>query len=203
MKSSSLLELILPNLVVADSALSFRLGCLRTLSNVLKGSKANDLLPNISLVLEKLSQKDIVLNENMMILLELSKCILYIQENSNSQMGKDFSLFWLWLLLDCVVVDENVPGYLEMKANLKKASNLFIEQSGIGSCVNLYVFHIDSIISRLNESSASWNRYSVEPKVLASCVASSRENIDAYLETLFPTFETVTNPDFDPYVRER
>jgi dynein assembly factor 5 len=111
------LSLILPVLSPVSNMVSFKLGSLRSLQALLRGSVVDKFYKHIDEVVQVLSEKELLQNENMHILLELSRCVyelIFKIENDGS--NSLFELFLILVNLRGVAGGENIPSYSEMKS---------------------------------------------------------------------------------------
>jgi hypothetical protein len=107
-------KLILPALAPNSAAVSFKLGCLRTLQSVLKGSTEEKLINYVSEIVHVLSERDLLQNENMHVLVEVSKCVKVVIEKAKFDVESSFTLFFILVNLQSATGTEKILGYTEL-----------------------------------------------------------------------------------------
>lgn len=109
------ISLLLPPLSPSSSSTSFKLGCLRALQAVLKGSHESKLTNHVKELITTLSERDLIKNENIEVLLEVSKCVFETINKATMDPDSQFQLFYILLNLQSAHATEKVPGFVQLK----------------------------------------------------------------------------------------
>jgi dynein assembly factor 5, axonemal len=111
----TILMLILPNLSSGGPGIStFRLGCLRALRGVLLGTPTKKISSNLQAIFKCFSDAELIQNDNFLILLELSKCLLCLGCKLTDERAINFEYFYLLIQLKSVTGNDKMIGYKEM-----------------------------------------------------------------------------------------
>jgi dynein assembly factor 5 len=116
-KPETTLALVLPALKTGGGGESaFRLGCLRTIGGILKGTPI--LEPQLGLVFEVFNDRDLIQNENCLVLLELAKSMESIGAKLSGDKNINFQYFNILVQLKSVPGHAKITGYTEMQQNV-------------------------------------------------------------------------------------
>lgn len=109
------ISLILASLVPNSNATSFKLGCIRSLKSLLHGIPGDKLKAHTAQIVNALMEKEMIQNENMHILYELSQCTYELVSKFDPEPDTSFQLFLVLINLQSVPGSEGTPKYIELK----------------------------------------------------------------------------------------
>jgi dynein assembly factor 5 len=196
------LSLLLPALKTGGGGLStFRLGCLRALGSVLQGSPAELMVPLLPDLLNELSDRDLVTNENCLVLLELARCLLFVGDKLTKERPLLFKYFFLAIHLKSVPGTDKVIGYTEMQAVVNqvfdKLASLLCTQ-----VATLYLEFLPEALERLQQTSLQWTQYSIEPRVLETMLLNNVQGFYTHFESFIPIFAVNASSEKDFELRD-
>ncbi|KAI8927803.1 armadillo-type protein [Entophlyctis helioformis] len=206
------LSLIFPQLSMGGGgATSFRQGCLCTLHGVLGGSSPAAFAPHIQRTVDILGDRELVQNENSLVLLDLSRCIhdVVIKMDGGSvdltagDGGVAFKLFMSLAQLESATGDDKTPGYLEMRRSFRKHRPVFATKIGDSDNVDgLYGHFFDAAIRLLADTHTTWTKHSAERRVLDTVLVRARGLVGARLDSVLPILASCAAMERDYEVRE-
>ncbi|OAJ35883.1 hypothetical protein, variant [Batrachochytrium dendrobatidis JEL423] len=197
------LSLLLPQLAMGGgSTTSFRLGCSRTLHGLIHGASTT-ISAHASRIVDALADKDLVLNENMLILYEISRCVceLLLKVTTIDQ-DVSFKVLMILAQLESVVGDENMPGYINMQ---KKTNESLVRLSSLCQVSNvesLYGLFFENAIDTLTATHTSWTKHSAELRVLETVVLRVGVAIEPHLSKILPLVCYCASKERDYEVRK-
>lgn len=197
------MTLILPALSSGGGGLStFRLGCLRALQGILRGTSPAALEAYLPRLLECLSDRELLQNENIGVMVEVSKCLLYVGQKLPQNSSVLFQYFMILVQLESFPGHDKVAGWSELQQSVQLAFEEHAKYVKI-SVLDLYVGHLDQALELLTQTHATWNQYSPEPRVLQSLLYKSGNRFISKLYVIIPIMATCVSSDKDYGLRER
>ncbi|KAJ3268168.1 HEAT repeat-containing protein 2 [Terramyces sp. JEL0728] len=193
------LSLILPALLGGNVG-SFRLGCLRALQGVLAGSKKELLAPQLSYILESLGDKDLVQNENFVVLLELSKCLVQLVEKLPTDSETTFKFFYLLVQIQSIPGNPKVVGYTDVKNTTEHTMTTFAARHSL-NLAEMYNSQLATVISTFNYQ--KWTQYSVEPNMLEIMLFKSVPNFAAHFDIILPILVSTCDLEKEIELRDK
>lgn len=202
-KPETTLNLILPSLTTGGGGLStFRIGCLRALQGVLKGTSSVDLSSHLHNLLATLSDRELVQNESLAVMEELAKCLLFVGQKLSPQSGSLFEFFYILVQLQSFPGDDKVVGWTSLQNTVNLA--LLEHSKCLGTSLeNLYLQHLDQGLQNLSQSFTTWNQYSSEPRTFQTLLFKNSANFGEKLGTFLPIVTECTAAEKDFELRER
>jgi dynein assembly factor 5 len=197
------LSLILPSLVSGGGGLStFRLGCLRALQGVIKGIPKDVLESQMPTLLDTLSEKELLQNENIQVMHEVAICLLHTGQKLSRDQDVIFPYFMILVQLESVPGNEKIVGWSALKQSVDTALTEHAKYLGV-SVQDLYLTHLDGALRILSQSFEHWSQYSVEPRVLQTILFPTGAKFAAKLDALLPIFVANVAPEKDYELREK
>lgn len=181
---------------------TFRIGCLRALQGVLCGSSSHALESHLSKILSCLSDRDLVQNESVPVMVELAKCFGEIGKKLSKDPSVLFQYFFVLVHLESFPGDAKVTGWTALQESVKRALNDHAVYMGV-TFDALYLSHFNQGIQVLSESFTSWNQYSYEPRVLKTLLYKGGNKVGENLNKLIPVFAECAKLEKDYELRER
>lgn len=83
-----------------------------------KGSRKELLEPQMSYIIESLGDKDLVQNENFIVLLELSKCLVQLVEKIPLDQEITFKFFYLLVQIQSIPGNHKLVGFTDVKTTV-------------------------------------------------------------------------------------
>jgi len=208
------LEVITPQIKrSAGGAVQSRIGCLKVLGSLIRGSDPEKLASSIKYISSIISENELIHNENVFLLLEVSVVIqeiinkllpANIRESGNGlEESTGFLYFYILLQLKSSENNINVPGVKEMQNNIDCSLKLLSEKHEFNSISQLYNYYFDTLMAELTKTIDVWNSYSIEPKVYYILLENSGELIGQRLDIVIGNFINLFNVerDFDTRIR--
>ncbi|KAH6565449.1 hypothetical protein BASA60_009949 [Batrachochytrium salamandrivorans] len=184
------LSLLFPQLVMGGGgATNFRLGCLRTLYGLISGASSN-ISVHVSRIIDVLGERDLLQNENLLILYEISRCYCELLSKITT-LDKELSFKILMTLaqLESSAGGEKISGYTEMREKVDGVTGvygLFFEKS------------IDSITA----THSSWTKHSPERRVLETVLLRVGTAVGSHLDKVLPIIYWCSSKERDYEIRE-
>lgn len=197
----------------AGGAVQSRIGCLKVLGSLVRGSDPEKLAASIKYLSSIISENELIHNENVFLLLEVSVVIQEIinkllpshvgETNNGIEESIGFLYFYILLQLKSSENNINVPGVKEMQHNIDSSLKLLSEKHGFDSISQLYNYYFDALMTELTKTIDVWNSYSYEPKVYYILLENSGELIGQRLDVVIANFINLFNieRDFDTRIR--
>jgi len=199
----SSLSLLLPAITGnIDGTSSFRIGCLRSLQGLLRGSSPIALEPHLDKIISSLSNKDLLQNESIPTIIELAKCFGEIGKKLTTDSSSLFQYFFTLVQLESFPGDPKVVGWKMLQDSVQSALHdhaRYLETS----LESLYVSHFDQGIRNVTENYSTWTQYSYEPRVLESFLFKSGKKPGESLASFVPVLVECAHPSKDFELRER
>ena len=198
------ISLLLPQIAMGGGgATSFRLGCLRTLNGVLRGTKAALLAPQYPRLLDMLMDREIVQTENCNVLLEVSRITFQLVSKLEANTDEiTFKLFFILVQLQSAQGNEKVPGFTDLQNEVMNAQQLLTSFIHVESTTGLYQHFFDATIDILSSNQPAWTKHSLERRLLDTVLLNSGIAVGSRLEKVLPIFSGCSNPNRDYEVRE-
>ncbi|KAJ3315566.1 HEAT repeat-containing protein 2 [Boothiomyces sp. JEL0838] len=193
------LSLILPALLGGNVG-SFRLGCLRALQGVLAGSRKELLEPQMNYIIESLGDKDLVQNENFIVLLELSKCLVQLVEKIPLEQEITFKFFYLLVQIQSIPGNHKLVGFTDVKTTTESVMNTFASRKSL-TLSELYSTYLVNVLSTFEIT--KWNQYSMEPNIFETVLFKSVPNYADHLDVIVPIFVSSCELDKDIELRDK
>eukprot|EP00842_Homolaphlyctis_polyrhiza_P006434 jgi/Hompol1/6792/HPOL_002333-RA len=221
---------LLPQIAMGGgSSTSYRLGCMRTLHGLLLGADPDRLAPQLPRLIETLSDRDLIQNENILILHQISQCVNDItQKMSKFDAAVAFQIFMILAQLESVPISESVSGAVEMKelvcclsdgfnlqchrhyidcltdvyVQAKQSQTALANALGVASSSQLYSHFYDAAIAILAGSHTSWTKHSPERYTLETLVLNAGHTGGLRLDTVLPILYSCATSERDFEVRE-
>ncbi|KAJ3256957.1 HEAT repeat-containing protein 2 [Boothiomyces macroporosus] len=193
------LSLILPALLGGNVG-SFRLGCLRALQGVLAGSRKELLEPQMNYIIESLGDKDLVQNENFIVLLELSKCLVQLVEKIPLDQEITFKFFYLLVQIQSIPGNHKLVGFTDVKTTTESVMSAFASRKSL-TLSELYSTYLVNILSTFEFT--KWNQYSMEPNIFETVLFKSVPNYADHLDVIVPIFVSCCELDKDIELRDK
>jgi dynein assembly factor 5 len=196
------MSLILPALSGSGgSSSTFRIGCLRALQGVLRGSSSKSLESHLPKILSCLSDRDLVQNESVPVIVELAKCFGEIGKKLSNDPTVLFQYFFVLVHLESFPGDSKVTGWTGLMESVNTALIDHAFYLGV-PLDSLYLTHFNQGIHVLSETFSNWNQYSYEPKVLKTLLYKGGKKVGENFDKLIPIFAECTKLEKDFELRE-
>ncbi|ORX38796.1 ARM repeat-containing protein [Piromyces finnis] len=197
----------------AGGAVQSRIGCLKVLGSLIRGSDPEKLSSTIKYISVVINENELIHNENAYLLLEVSVVLqeiinklipASINEAFNSlEDSIGFKYFYILVQLKSTENNVNVPGVKEMQHNIDNSLKLLTEKHDFESIPQLYNYYFDTLMNELTKTIDVWNSYSIEPKVYYILLENSDELIGQRLDIIISNFVLLFNieRDFETRIR--
>ncbi|OUM70216.1 hypothetical protein PIROE2DRAFT_37495, partial [Piromyces sp. E2] len=197
----------------AGGAVQSRIGCLKVLGSLVRGSDPEKLSSSIKYISSIINENELIHNENVFLLLEVSIVVQEIinkllpssinETNNGLEESIGFMYFYILVQLKSTESNVNVPGVKEMQQNIDNSLKLLTEKHGFENVSQLYNHYFDTLMAELTKTIDIWNSYSIEPKVYYILLENSGELIGQRLDMIISNFITLFNVerDFDTRIR--
>ncbi|KAI8893080.1 armadillo-type protein [Globomyces pollinis-pini] len=193
------LTIVLKSLVGehSNTLTSYRIGCLKALEGLLLGCPKEKLENQLSELLKALSEKDLIQNDNYLILVEISKCLKNIVYKLSSNEQVKFDYFNLLVQLQSVPKSEKVLGYLELEKTTNETLSQLSQLWGL-SIQQIYLHYFDQIINSF-QSVPNWNQFSFEARIFENVVIQIQTSIIQKFHLILDIFiqSTLLDRDFE------
>ncbi|KAJ3359863.1 HEAT repeat-containing protein 2 [Kappamyces sp. JEL0680] len=197
------LQLLMPALSSGGGGLStFRIGCLRALQGILKGTPGPQLEPFLVRLLACLSEKDLLLNESIHVMTEVSNCLLQIGQKLTREEDVLFSYFTILVQLESIPGNEKTAGWSELQASVRQAFEEHAKYLGV-SIDMIYSTHLDASLLLLAKTYPTWSQYSAEPRVLQTLLFKTGARFVEKMDVLLPIFVECVAKEKDHDLREK
>jgi hypothetical protein len=184
----------------AGGASQFRIGALRVFSSLVQGSHQSKSIKkeHVTLITNLLSDKDLMSNENALILVEVARLLFHlVQENQEELFGKhdetSYSIFCILGYLMSSEGTDKTSGYLELQKLTFCTLNNLALQLQLENAQQVFAFYFDRIIQVIFNSMTSWTRYSPEKRLFDTLLLQSGPFVGSRLDILFQIFKCVAN----------
>jgi len=197
----------------AGGAVQSRIGCLKVLGSLIRGSDPEKLSASIKQISSIINENELIQNENVFLLLEvsvvireivnklLSSCITDTSKSLEENIG--FIYFYILVQLKSSESNVTVPGVKEMQSNVDNSLKILSEKHGFESISQLYNYYFDTLMNVLTKNIDVWNSYSIEPKVYYILLENSGELVGQRLDIIISNFITLFNVERDFETRIR
>jgi len=197
----------------AGGAVQSRIGCLKVLSSLIRGSAPEKLSQSIKYISSMINENELIHNENVFLLLEVSvvvqEIINKLLPSSVKEVGNGmedsigFTYFYILVQLKSTENNISVPGVKEMQSIVDSSLKLLSEKHEFESVSQLYNYYFDTLMKELTKTIDVWNSYSIEPKVYYILLENSNELIGERLDIIISNFIKLFNieRDFETRIR--
>jgi hypothetical protein len=195
------LMLILPAITTGGLS-NFRLGCLRALNGILKGTSAELLSPHLKQLLDCFSERDLIQNENIEVLIQVAQCAITISTKIPPEPSLRLQYFMICVSIASFPGTNKILGWTELQQTIQNA--LSNHSLFLGININdLYTNHFDEALLVLGQSFSNWTQYSFEPRVLQNLLFNSGSKFMDRIDVLLPILVNCASIDKDFELRER
>ncbi|KAI8854501.1 armadillo-type protein [Chytridium lagenaria] len=170
------INLLLNHIRSNSDALSFKLGCLKTLKSLLKGTPAERLqYRNFGDVAELAS----------VLVAKLAEVIGGEVEGVKGDLEVvGYRLFVVLVTLSSPECGDNVKGWPEIKALVSDAFNALRNAYRVSTDSGLFSIHFSKLLASLKERSGSWTRFSPDLRVMNTLFLSSGHLVGEHLSDI-------------------
>lgn len=188
------IPLLLPQLENSIiGAIAFKIGSLRALQGIINGSEESKVALQIPLIIESLTNVDLMQNESMLILKEVSSCVLSVLRKFNSRSVTDnYGLFMALVNLQSAPGNEKVPGFTELQINTGCSMTILASRFD----QSVYAVYMTSVLELFGKSVDTWTSHSVDPRVFETCVLNLGDNFGEFLKECIPIFRSLSKSSY-------
>ncbi|KAH9252705.1 hypothetical protein BASA81_009399 [Batrachochytrium salamandrivorans] len=197
------LSLLFPQLVMGGGgATNFRLGCLRTLYGLISGASSN-ISVHVSRIIDVLGERDLLQNENLLILYEISRCYCELLSKITT-LDKELSFKILMTLaqLESSAGGEKISGYTEMREKTTQSLLSLARICQVDGVTGVYGLFFEKSIDSITATHSSWTKHSPERRVLETVLLRVGTAVGSHLDKVLPIIYWCSSKERDYEIRE-
>ncbi|KAI8825196.1 armadillo-type protein [Fimicolochytrium jonesii] len=199
----------------AGGATQYRIGCLKALGALLRGTPPSRFdTVRLQTLIGLVSDRELIHNENTKLLAEVASAVAEIvklipaakaaggNHDAAAQEKAAFELFIMTAQLISVEGNEQVPGVSEVRQKGAQALTTLSTASGLFSIQDLYAHYLEQSLRLLVLSEPSWTRHSPEMRLLRTITVAAGPAVGKQLHLIVPLFARLTALERDSELRD-
>ncbi|KAJ3177528.1 HEAT repeat-containing protein 2 [Irineochytrium annulatum] len=199
------ITVLLNHITANTESTAFRLGCLRALSGLVSGTPPRVLEPYLLMILDGFSSGDLVGNESILVVLEVSHVTKILVQKVAAQQDVEaevhraagYRIFTIIVSLLSFKGNDKVAGWVEMIHNAKSSLESLATAVGSAGTSGLYSLYFDAFIEDLRRSCGTWVSSSPELRAFATVLLESDGFLGSRLEPVFQIFAQCCGKDVE------